>query len=119
MFEKAKPFIAVIALGAVAACAHTPEPVGIAPTFDKYGNAYCPAGYGLSGDVCVPLKGKRMADDGNGGTGSGTDSGDNNGGDDNGGGGAGGGNQNQNNNQSQTGNQNQNENQNENQNQSG
>ena len=111
MFEKAKPFIAVIALGAVAACAHSAEPVGIAPTFDKYGNAYCPAGYGLDGDVCVPLKGKRMAD-GNGGTSSGTD-----GDDDGNGGGGGGGNQNQNQNNNQ--NQNQNENQNENQNQNG
>lgn len=54
MFSSPRKILLISALTALAACAQQEETtVGIQPTFDKYGNAFCPAGYVLAGDVCL------------------------------------------------------------------
>ena len=48
-------FVAVgaMSLGLVACAQSEPEPLPVQPLYDKLGNAECPAGYMLSGNVCV------------------------------------------------------------------
>lgn len=106
--------VLVPVLFGLTACAQQeePGPIGVSPTFDKYGNAYCPEGFVLSGDVCLPVEHANATAVAGAGGGGGAPSGP---------GapapGAPGQNQNQNNNQNQ--NQNNNSNQNSNQSQQG
>ena len=54
MFSRTGFMLLGAAVVALAGCAQQQDaPVGIPPTFDKMGNAYCPEGYVLAGDVCV------------------------------------------------------------------
>ena len=56
MLSKTKIIFAGIALAGLSACTQPePEAIGIQPTFDKYGNAYCPEGYVLDVDICLPI----------------------------------------------------------------
>ena len=105
----------IAALAGLTACAQQTEtPVGIQPTFDKFGNAYCPTGYVLAGDVCLLPEDAQALGVGGGGTNppGGTTPGGTTPGNQNQ-------NQNQNNNANQGQNQNQNNNANQGQNQQG
>lgn len=73
-----KSFIVIAALCAgLAACGQqqqqqaTPQPIGIQPTFDKFGGASCPEGYALSSTasgqiICIPLDQRIPGQPGNG-----------------------------------------------------
>lgn len=72
-----KSFIVIAALCAgLAACGQqqqqaAPQPIGIQPTFDKFGGASCPEGYALSSTasgqiICIPLDQRIPGQPGNG-----------------------------------------------------